>query len=188
MNKEISYWNLFRHTFLLSAFTFGGGYVIVPLMKKRFVDDLNWLKDDEMMNLIALAQSAPGPIAVNSSIIVGYNLLGVSGALTAALGTVLPPLLIMTIVSYIYLAVRDNVLVQNVMRGMQAGIAAIIVNVVWKLVQGVLKTKNVRLIVVMLISLIAAIFFDVNVIYLLLFATVVALISHFMNTDSEVKS
>ena len=188
MNKEISYWNLFRHTFHLSAFTFGGGYVIVALMKKRFVDDLNWLKEDEMMNLIALSQSAPGPIAVNSSIIVGYNLLGAPGALAATLGTVLPPLLIMTVVSYIYLAIRDNVLVQDVMRGMQAGIAAIIVNVVWELARGVLKTKNARLIAVMIISLIAAIFFNVNVIYLLLFAAIVALISHFMSNDSGVKS
>lgn len=187
MNKEISYWNLFRYTFLISAFTFGGGYVIVPLMKKRFVEDLKWFDNDEMMNLIAIGQSAPGPIAVNSSIIIGYNLLGVPGALTAAFGTALPPLVIMTIVSYIYLAVRDNVLVQNVMMGMQAGIAAIIVNVVWKLAQGVLKTKNKRLITVLVLSMIAALFFNVNVIYLLLFAALVALISHFVNRQSEVK-
>lgn len=187
MNKEISYWNLFRYTFLISAFTFGGGYVIVPLMKKRFVEDLEWFNEDEMMNLIAIGQSAPGPIAVNSSIIIGYNLLGVPGALLATLGTTLPPLVIMTVVSYIYLAVRDNVLVQNVMMGMQAGIAAIIVNVVWNLAKGILKTKNKRLINVMIISMIAALFFDVNVIYLLLFAAAVALISHFMNNKSEVK-
>ena len=65
------YWKLFTATFLLSAFTFGGGYVIVPLMKGRFVDDLGWLEEGEMLDLTAIAQSAPGPIAVNAAILVG---------------------------------------------------------------------------------------------------------------------
>ncbi len=84
---------LFTSTFTLSAFTFGGGYVIVPLMRKRFVEQLGWIDEQEMLDLIAIAQSAPGIIAVNTSILVGYKVAGVGGAVFTLLGTMLPPLL-----------------------------------------------------------------------------------------------
>ncbi|NMA33160.1 MAG: chromate transporter, partial [Clostridiaceae bacterium] len=87
------YWNLFLSTLKLSAFTFGGGYVIVPLMQKRFVKDLKWIDEDEMLDLVAIGQSAPGPIAINTSILVGYRMAGVPGAFLTVLGTVLPPLI-----------------------------------------------------------------------------------------------
>ena len=82
--------SLFLSTFYLSAFTFGGGYVIVTLMKQKFVDELHWIDEDEMLDLVAIAQSAPGAIAVNGAIVVGYKLAGVTGLLTAVLGTALP--------------------------------------------------------------------------------------------------
>ena len=73
MNK---YWKLFSSTFYLSSFTFGGGYVMIPLMKQKFVHDLGWIEDDEMTDLIAIAQSSPGSLAVNASILVGFNAIG----------------------------------------------------------------------------------------------------------------
>jgi len=80
MKKDIKfYWTLFYSTFSLSAFTIGGGYVIVPLMRKKFVEELDWIDEEEMLNLVAISQSAPGPIAVNTSIMVGYRLAGVRG-------------------------------------------------------------------------------------------------------------
>ena len=82
---------LFLSTLYLSAFTFGGGYVIVTLMKDKFVDKYHWIEENEMLDLIAIAQSAPGAIAVNGAIVVGYKLAGIVGVLTAILGTVLPP-------------------------------------------------------------------------------------------------
>lgn len=66
-------------TFYLSAFTFGGGYMIVSLMKKKFVNEYHWIEEDEMLDLVAIAQSAPGAIAVNGAIVVGYKLAGISG-------------------------------------------------------------------------------------------------------------
>lgn len=69
--------SLFLSTFYLSAFTFGGGYVIVTLMKQKFVDELHWIDEEEMLDLVAIAQSAPGAIAVNGAIVVGYKLVGV---------------------------------------------------------------------------------------------------------------
>ena len=70
---------LFISTLYLSAFTFGGGYVIVTLMKKKFVDDFHWIEEDEMLDLIAIAQSAPGVMAVNGAIVIVYKLAGIVG-------------------------------------------------------------------------------------------------------------
>ena len=124
------YLTLFTSTFTLSAFTFGGGFVIIPLMRKKFVEQLHWIDEEEMMDLTAIAQSSPGAIAVNASILVGYRVAGVPGALVTVLGTVLPPLIILSIISFFYTAFRDNRIVALVMRGMQAGVAAVICDVV----------------------------------------------------------
>ena len=109
---------LFWATFQLSAFTFGGGYVIVPLMKKKFVDHLGWISEKEMLDFTAIAQSSPGAMAVNASVILGYHLAGIPGALTAVLGTILPPLALLSVISIGYSAFIGNQLVQNVLKGM----------------------------------------------------------------------
>ena len=85
---------LFLSTLYLSAFTFGGGYVIVTLMKKKFVDEYHWIEEDEMLDLTAIAQSSPGAIAVNGAIVVGYKLAGLPGVLVSIVATVIPPFVI----------------------------------------------------------------------------------------------
>ena len=92
--KRKIYQKLFTSTFQLSACTFGGGFVIIPLMRKKFVEELHWIEEQEMLDLTAIAQSSPGAIAVNASILVGYHVAGISGALVTLIGTVLPPLII----------------------------------------------------------------------------------------------
>ncbi|WP_161878389.1 chromate transporter [Alkalibacterium sp. MB6] len=185
MKKKELYKTLFTSTLYLSTFTFGGGYVIVPLMEKKFVDDLGWLDQDEMLNLVALGQSAPGPIAVNTSLLVGYRMAGVPGALVTVLGTILPPLIIMTILSYIYMAVRDNVIVHNVLLGMQAGVAAIIVNVVYNMGSRVVKQRKAIPILVMLAALIAGIVFQVNILWLLFFSALIGAITTVWDLKKE---
>ena len=101
---------LFLSTLYLSAFTFGGGYVIVTLMKKKFVDEYHWIDEQEMLDLVAIAQSSPGAIAVNGAIVVGYKLAGMAGVLTAVIATVLPPFTILTLISFCYAAFRSNLL------------------------------------------------------------------------------
>ncbi len=133
---------LFFSTFKISAFTFGGGFVIVPLMRKRFVEELGWLDDQEMLDLTAIAQSAPGPIAVNASILVGYRTAGVPGALVTVLGAVLPPLIILTILSFLYDRIRENRFVDMALTGMMAGVAAVLCDVVISLVQGIAKQRR----------------------------------------------
>ena len=120
------YATLFTSTFGISAFTFGGGYVILPLMREKFVDQLKWLDENEMLDLLSIAQSSPGAMAVNVSVLVGYRLAGVPGALIAILGTILPPLVIITLISMGYEAFRSNQIISLILRGMRAGVAAVI--------------------------------------------------------------
>ncbi|MEG0496371.1 MAG: chromate transporter [Carnobacterium sp.] len=161
------YWTLFSSTFTLSAFTFGGGYIIVPLMKKRFVQDLKWIDEEEMMDLVAISQSAPGPIAVNASIIVGYRMAGIPGALLSTLGTVLPPLAIITAISYFYIAFRENAVINALLFGMQAGVAAVIVDVVINMGLAIIKDKRLLPVIMMILSFIATAVFDVNIVLIL---------------------
>lgn len=178
MNKDVkTLWKLFCSTFYLSAFTFGGGYVIVPLMKKKFVNDLKWIDEEEMMDLIAIAQSSPGAIAVNSSMIIGYRIAGLSGALIAMLGTVMPPLIIISIISTFYVAFRDNAVVSAVLKGMQSGVAAVIIDVVINLIFSVVKGKQLISILTMLGAFLATFVFKVNVMWIILVCGVIGVVS-----------
>lgn len=171
------FWTLFKSTFILSAFTFGGGYVIVPLMQKKFVEDLKWIDEDEMLDLVALGQSTPGAIAVNTSILVGYRMAGIIGALVTVFGTVSPPLIIITLVSYFYMNFRENPIVDALMIGMQAGVAAVIVNVVFNMVYSVVKQKDIVNILLLLAAFTASVFFNVHVILIILFAGLIGFIN-----------
>ena len=178
MKKDLKFfWTLFISTFTLSAFTFGGGYVIVPLMRKKLVETLGWIDEEEMLDLIAIAQSAPGPIAVNSSIIIGYRLAGIPGALVTTFGTVLPPMVILSVISQFYTAFRDNVVVSLVLKGMGIGVAAVIVDVVYTMAKGVVKTKDALWIIVMCVALVVALFTSLNVVFVILACGVVGAIN-----------
>lgn len=159
---------LFTSTLKLSACTFGGGFVIIPLMRKRFVDQLHWIDDREMLDLVAIAQSSPGAIAVNASIIVGYHVAGVIGALISALGTVLPPLIIVSVISLFYRAFRDSLFVGLIMKGMLAGVAAVICDVVLEMAIGIIKQKRMLPVMIMIGTFIANCFFKVNIAVIIL--------------------
>jgi chromate transporter len=175
------YLTLFLTTFQLSAFTFGGGYVIVSLMKKKFVEKLKWIEEKEMLDMIAVAQSSPGAIAINTSIILGYKMGGVLGALVTVFGTALPPLIIISVISLFYDRFRNNTIIEALMRGMQAGVAAVIADVVISLTLKVVKTKNAVSVIIMTASFIAAFFFRVNVGLIILASALIGLAMHFIN-------
>jgi len=166
--KKHNYKRLFLSAFYLSAFTFGGGYVIVSLMKKKFVDDLKWIDEEEMLNLVAIAQSSPGPVAVNASILVGYRVAGILGSLVTILGTVLPPFIIISVISFFYAAFRDNVVVNAVLKGMQAGVSAVIADVVVNLFSSVMKEKEVISILAMVGAFYATYVLNINVMIIIL--------------------
>ena len=168
MNKAKKYWKLFTTCFYISTFTFGGGFVIIPLMRRKFVEDLKWLEENEMMDLTAIAQSSPGAIAVNAAILTGYKIGSVAGAMIAMLATVLPPVIIITVISFFYNAFRENAVVGAVMKGMQAGVAAVICDVVIRMGSGVFKEKNALFVIIMAAAFILTFFLDLNVIFIIL--------------------
>lgn len=163
MKKDFKfYWTLFLSTFSLSAFTIGGGYVIVPLMRKKFVEELKWIDEEEMLNLVAISQSAPGPMAVNTAIMVGYRLAGILGAFVSIFGTVLPPLIIITLISKFYEIFKTNKIVNALLLGMRAGIAAVIIDVIINMVLKIVKSKNKTAISIMILSFMGAVVFNIN--------------------------
>ena len=159
---------LFVSTLYLSAFTFGGGYVIVTLMKQKFVDKLHWIEEDEILDLVAIAQSAPGAIAVNGAIVVGYKLAGIPGILVAVLAAILPPFVIISVVSFFYGRFRDNAVVSELLAGMQAGVGAVIASVVWDMGSSVVRQKSAVSTGIMLATFLAACVFRVNVVLIIL--------------------
>lgn len=162
---------LFFATLYISAFTFGGGYVIVTFMKRKFVDELHWLEEKEMLDMTALAQSTPGAIAVNAAILVGWRVEGLPGMAVAVLGSILPPMVILTVISFIYQAFATNPYVALVLKGMQAGVAAVILDVVCDLGGDVLKTRSVLFIGLMVAAFVASSLLQINVILIILAAT-----------------
>ena len=159
---------LFFSTFYLSAFTFGGGYVIITLLKQKFVDELHWISEEEMLDLVALAQSSPGPIAVNGAILVGYKLAGLPGVLMSVLGAVIPPFVILTLISAFYAAFKSNVIIKTLLTGMKTGVAAVIMSVVFDMMTGVTKSKDPALMIVMIAAFLANFIFHINVVFIIL--------------------
>lgn len=175
-NKKNVLWKLFISTLYLSAFTFGGGYVIVTLMKKKFVDDYHWIEENEMLDLVAIAQSSPGPIAVNGAIVVGYKLAGMPGVLVAIIGTIIPPFLIISVISVCYNAFRSNYFVSQMLEGMQAGVGAVIASVTYEMGAGIVQDKNGISIVIMVGAFIASCIFEVNVVYVVIVCGLIGVI------------
>ena len=159
---------LFFSTLYLSAFTFGGGYVIVTLMKKKFVDENHWIEENEMLDLVAIAQSSPGAIAVNGAIVVGYKLAGMAGAVTAIIATIIPPFVIISLISVFYNAFRTNFLVSQMLEGMQAGVGAVIAAVVFEMGAGVVHGKNPVSMAIMVLVFLAACVLGINVVYIVI--------------------
>ncbi len=169
MKKEHNkLWILFKSMFLLSACTFGGGFVIVSLMKKKYVEELKWLEEDEMLDVTAITQSVPGPLPVNASVIIGYRMFGVLGSLTAILGTILPPMIIISIISLFYEQFRTNVYIAAALQVMRAGVAAVIFDVVINLAGNVLKTRRSLYIIMMFTAFAATYLFDISAMLIIL--------------------
>ncbi len=166
---------LFTATFTLSAFTFGGGFVIVSLMKKKFVEELKWFEEDEMLDITAIAQSSPGPIPINASVIIGYRMNGIIGSLVAILGTALPPMIIISIISVFYQQFRENQIIAIALKVMRAGVAAVIFDVVVNLAINVIRTKQFLYITLMCAAFIAAVVLDISAMLIIIFCLFVGI-------------
>lgn len=118
---------LFRSFFKIGLFTFGGGYAMIPLIEAEIINRRGWLARDEFMELLTLAQSSPGPIAINTSVFIGYKTRGVAGAAAAVCGAVLPSFICILVIAIFFAQVRHNVVVDAAFKGMRPAVVALIV-------------------------------------------------------------
>lgn len=168
-------------TFLrIGAFTFGGGYAMIPLIQKEIVEKKKWLSDNEIMDVIAIAESTPGPIAVNAATFVGYKVAGVSGAFMATLGVVLPSFLIIMLISVIYNAFKELEYVKYAFWGIRVGVLALIIKALVNMFKQC--PKDVFSYIIMIAVFVAACIFKVNVLILIAVAATMGIIMQLVRT------
>lgn len=149
---------LFYINLFISAFTFGGGYVVVPMVRKYYVEKKNLFSEEKLMDIAAISQSAPGAIAINLTALAGYRVLGFMGAAVSCVAAIIPPLLILMAVSAWYSAFVTNPLVTAVLKGMQAGVAALMVDLIIDMVRFIAKDGS-RFLMMLIPAAFAANFF-----------------------------
>ena len=187
LTKVQIYFELFKQIFVLSACTFGGGFVIIGMIRKVFADKLHWITEDEILDLTVIAQSTPGPLGVNMAVITGYRICGVPGALVCALAASLPPMLIISVISVFYNQFKDNRIIALLLQVMRAGVAAVIVDVVIDLAAKVVKTHRVLWIALMVAAFVALVVFKVNIIWLIMICGAVGLVNSLTAGKEAVK-
>ena len=120
------YWQLFSDFFKIGAFTLGGGYAMIPIIQSEVVDRRRWLKQEEFLDIIAIAQSCPGVFAINMSVFIGYKLRKLPGALCAAFGTALPSFAIILLIAMFFSRFQDNPVVESIFKGIRPAVVALI--------------------------------------------------------------
>ena len=164
--------------------------MIIPLLRRKFVENLKWIDEEEMLDLTAIAQSTPGPVAVNAAILVGYHVAGIPGAASAVVGTIIPPLFIISIIAMFYNFFRDNRYVNMAMAGMLCGVAAVVLNVVIDMLgvlfksrgkgKGLLTADRVMAAIMLAFAFIANRYLKINIIFIILAGAVVGVVSYFV--------
>lgn len=174
--EEYFYWKLFKSTFIISAFTVGGGFVIIPLLKAKYVDEYKWIKEKDALDLVAIAQSMPGVVAINSAVILGYKMRGILGTLTALLATVLPPLITLSLVCVFYNLFATNPYIKLLLKGMQCGATALIINVAYDLLKKEMKKRHILSMAIVLFTFLLSFLSDINVMYLIIVDGIIGLL------------
>lgn len=158
----LSLWLIGINLFI-SAFTFGGGYVVIPMIQKYYVDKKGLFTQEELMEMAAIAQSSPGAIAINLSVLAGYRCAKLKGAIISCCSAVLPPLLILSVISLGYQAFRDNTAVSAILAGMQAGVCALIVDLVITMCSTLFQTQPKSISILIPFSFLTCFFLQVNI-------------------------
>ena len=126
-------WQIFVSFFRIGAFTFGGGYAMIPLIQNEAVEKRKWVTDEDILDIVAIAESTPGPIAINSATFVGYRAAGVLGSACATLGVVLPSFVIILLISYVLREFQEIKAVQYAFNGIRAGVLALLCKALWNM-------------------------------------------------------
>ncbi len=161
--------------FKIGAFTFGGGYAMIPLIEREVAEKRRWIVSQDMLDIIAIAESTPGPIAINTATFVGYKTAGVFGAAGATLGVVLPSFLIISLISFVLAQFREVQAVQFAFNGIRAGVLALIVKALWSMYKKCPKSPVAY--IIMALSFVVAAFTGVNVIFIILAAAIIGVIT-----------
>lgn len=170
MNDKKQCLIIFLTMLKLGAVTFGGGYVMVSYIEDEFVRKRSWITEEDMVNMVALSSSVPGVISVNCSILVGYKLQKLRGALLAVLGVILPSIIIITVLTFVYEAVHENVYIAGALRGVRAAVVALLVSAFLRFTKPF--RKDAISIAVMIAAFCLSFILGINVIFLLLGAIV----------------
>ena len=151
---------IFLSIFKIGAFTFGGGYAMIPLIEQEAVNNKKWLNKDEFMDVLVVAQSLPGAMAINASIFLGYRIAGILGAISALIAVILPSFIIIILIAAFFMQFRNNYYVNAAFMGITAAVPMLVLVGAISLAKGI--PKNLRSLITILISLIALIFFHIN--------------------------
>ncbi len=173
--KAKTLWKVFATFFKIGAFTFGGGYAMIPLIQKEAVERHKWVTDDDILEIIAIAESTPGPVAINSATFVGYRTCGVLGSVMATLGVVLPSFVIILSLSFILQQFQQLAAVRYAFEGIRAGVLALLIKALWTLYKK--SPKGACAYVVMAGSFILTAIFDINVLFVIIGCAVFGLIT-----------
>lgn len=147
------YWQLFSIFFKIGSFTIGGGYAMIPLIEREIVTHKKWIDPKEFIDMLALAQSAPGVIAINTAFFVGYKIKGLKGSVVTTLGAALPSFLIILLIAMVFTDIKDNDIVNRIFKGARPAVVALIAAPVWKMgkAAGITRTNVIIPIVAALI-------------------------------------
>jgi len=160
--------DLFMTFFKIGAFTIGGGYAMLPLIQREVVETHQWISEDEFIDILAIAEATPGPVAINTSTYVGYKMAGVKGSLICTLGTVLPSFTIILLIVKFFWQYRQNPLIEKVFLGIRPAVAALIFSAVYKIGKH-MEITTVHLIITGL-TILAILLLDISPIYIILTA------------------
>ncbi len=183
MKKLKTLWLLFITLFKIGAFTFGGGYAMIAVLQKELVERKKWIEQEEFLDLVAIAESTPGPIAINSATYIGYKVAGALGSVFATLGVVLPSFIIIFLISLVFDKFLSLVWVQYAFRGIQACVAFLIISAGYKMLKSLKKNAfNIILFVVTLLVLVGLSIFAVefSTIFYVLIGGVIGLTTYFI--------
>ena len=168
-------WQVFVTFFKIGAFTFGGGYAMIPLIQKETVENHKWITDDDILEIIAIAESTPGPIAINSATFVGYRTAGVLGSLCATLGVVLPSFVVILAISGILRQFQEVQAVQFAFQGIRAGVLALLCKALWGMYKK--NKKNWASYTVMAGSFVLTAFLNVSVLPVIIGCAIFGLVT-----------
>lgn len=168
-------WKIFITFFKIGAFTFGGGYAMIPLIQRETAYKNKWVSDDDILEIVAISESTPGPISINTATFIGYRVAGFLGAFCGTIGLVLPAFIIMLVVSTLLRNFQDNNIVQYAFQGIRAGVLALIISALYKMYKQV--PKNLISYLIMIIALLLTTFLDINVIFVTIICAIIGLVS-----------